>query len=444
MTVEGATVRTIDWRSVTPWNLLFRLGSLAASPTLVLLALVGVLAGSLWWTLGGIVFSIGDAKWRDSTAFAAVIEGHESPGRPISGSDTGGVAPVAEYLASPFAMLLQLRPDSGLQEFAYLIWGAFGTLAVWSLIGGALARIAVMRLGRDEHVGPIEALKFAVRRYPAFFCSALYPLGLLIPLALVGAAVGLVMRWDAGAAIVSIAWGLGLAVSFVLSVLLIGILFGWPLMIVTVAAEGTDSLDGLSRGFAYPFQRPVHYAFYLVVGGAIAVGAVWVASILAMQVGQVTWWSVSWGMGAERTVELMTEAERLGRGVTLAADDETPPRLASGTIALWERLVGAMLVAFRFACFWSLAAGIYLLLRRDVDETEFDELFSEGGDPRSLPDLDARQVAPEPKSDEGSRPTAATAPPATAPTTTDTPGAEPPRNEPPKNDAEPDEPVRDE
>ncbi len=443
MTVEGATVRTIDWRSITPWNLLFRLGSLAASPTLVLLALLGVLAGSLWWTLGGIVFSIGDSKWRDSTAFAAVIEWHESPGRPVSAPDIGGVAPVAEYLASPFAMLLQLRADSGLQEFAYLIWGAFGTLAVWSLIGGALARIAVMRLGRDEHVGPIEALKFAVRRYPAFFCSALYPLGLLIPLALVGAAVGLVMRWDAGAAIVSIAWGLGLAVSFVLSVLLIGILFGWPLMIVTVAAEGTDSLDGLSRGFAYPFQRPVHYAFYLVVGGAIAIGAVWVASILAMQVGQVTWWSVSWGMGAERTLELMTEAEQVGRGMSVTSDDETPPRLASATIALWERLVGAMLVAFRFACFWSLAAGIYLLLRRDVDETEFDELFSEGGDPRSLPDLDSQQLAPEPKSDPASRPTE---PPAAAQSVpgSEPPREEPPKSEPPKNDAEPDEPVRDE
>ena len=50
-----------------------------------------------------------------------------------------------------------------------------------------------------------------------------------------------------------------------MALLLLGLLFGWPLMWGTISTEGTDSFDALSRSYAYLFQRPLHYLFYALV-----------------------------------------------------------------------------------------------------------------------------------------------------------------------------------
>ena len=50
-----------------------------------------------------------------------------------------------------------------------------------------------------------------------------------------------------------------------MALLLLGLAFGWPLMWATISTEGTDSFDALSRSYAYVFQRPLRYLFYVVV-----------------------------------------------------------------------------------------------------------------------------------------------------------------------------------
>ncbi len=40
-------------------------------------------------------------------------------------------------------------------------------------------------------------------------------------------------------------------------------------------------------------------------------------------------------------------------------------------------LVRSIAAGFGYSLFWCLAAAVYLLLRRDVDETELDEVFVE-------------------------------------------------------------------
>ena len=40
-----------------------------------------------------------------------------------------------------------------------------------------------------------------------------------------------------------------------------------------------------------------------------------------------------------------------------------------------EGLVGVVASAYAYSYFWCASAGIYLLLRKSVDQTEFDEVF---------------------------------------------------------------------
>jgi hypothetical protein len=44
-------------------------------------------------------------------------------------------------------------------------------------------------------------------------------------------------------------------------------------------------------------------------------------------------------------------------------------------LGFWLSFLKSVAVAFLFAHFWCMATAIYLLLRRDVDETELDEVY---------------------------------------------------------------------
>jgi hypothetical protein len=46
-------------------------------------------------------------------------------------------------------------------------------------------------------------------------------------------------------------------------------------------------------------------------------------------------------------------------------------------LGFWSRVVGAIVGSFGWGYFWSIATAAYLLLRRDVDGTELDEVVVE-------------------------------------------------------------------
>src|SRR4029079_17405138 len=71
--------------------------------------------------------------------------------------------------------------------------------------------------------------------------------------------------------VVSILFVLALVVGFVITLVALGTVGGFNLMYPTVAVEGSDSFDAISRSFSYVFARPWRMLFYTAV--AIAYGA---------------------------------------------------------------------------------------------------------------------------------------------------------------------------
>ena len=108
------------------------------------------------------------------------------------------------------------------------------------------------------------------------------------------------MRANFGLLLGGLLWPLVLVAGLLMTLLLLGLLFGWPLMWATISAEGTDSFDALSRSYAYVFQRPLHYLFYVVVAGFVGwLGWLLVANFAA----GVIWmsdWAAGWGAGGDR------------------------------------------------------------------------------------------------------------------------------------------------
>ncbi len=230
--------------------------------------------------------------------------------------------------------------------------------AIWAFFGGAISRIAAVQLAAGEHVGLGGALRYACRKWPAYFAAPLLPVGGVLLAALPVAVLGIIMR-VVGLWLGIFLWPLVLVLGLLMALLLLGLLFGWPLMWATISTEGTDSFDALSRSYAYTFQRPLHYLFYAVVAGLIG----WLGWLLVRNFAAgVVWmgyWSVGWGCGSDKLDELLVS----GAGVSVQA------------IHFWAGCVKLLAVGYLFSYFWTAAAAIYLLLRRDVDATETDEVF---------------------------------------------------------------------
>jgi hypothetical protein len=269
------------------------------------------------------------------------------------------------------------------QAFGLLLAGIW-TVAVWAWCGGAITRSAALQLalGRPDHLG--KTMRFAAKKWRSFFTAPLVPLGGAILVAVPIAIVGLLLRTNLTTLLAALLWPLLLIGGFLIALLLLGLIFGWPLLWANLGTEGIDAFDAVSRMYNYVFQRPLHYLFYvLVAGGLGCLGwvVVWyfVGGVLA-----ATDWAVSWGAGADN-VNLLTTGTREGFVPTVG-------NLGAGLIWFWCQGVRLLGMGFLISYFWTASAAIYSLLRRSVDGTTLDEVAPEEEDaeePAPLPPVRA-------------------------------------------------------
>ncbi|HYW79155.1 MAG TPA: hypothetical protein VE890_06230, partial [Thermoguttaceae bacterium] len=235
----------------------------------------------------------------------------------------------------------------------------------WAFFGGAITRIAAVELASDERVGWGASIRYAGSKWLAYFSAPLLPVLGIVLAAIPGLLLGWLLRMNFGVLVVALAWPVLLILGLLMAILALGLVFGWPLMWGTISAEGKDSFDALSRSYAYVFQRPLHYLFYAVVVALLGTLGWLLVSNFAMAVIDLSWWAVNWGGGAERAMWIHQGNEGLGAiggaGATL--------------IRFWNGCVGLLAVGFLFGYFWTASTAIYFLLRRDVDDTEMDEVF---------------------------------------------------------------------
>ncbi len=392
MPEERGVLREIAWREVFPWISIVRCARLAFSPRLLALAALGLFATVLGWRW------IGDL-YPDSPATTPWIQADQAwPWETQLGSlpplTFNGLNPIlnpvletGRRLSDPFVRMF--TPGITFWPFTYCLLCALWELAVWALVAGAIARIVALALSRESRVGIVQGLKFGAMKWPQFFLAALLPLLAVIVLSFcVGIVFGLIMRADFGVLIMSFFWPLLLVASLIMAILLLGLLFGWPLMWPTIAAEGTDSFDALSRSYSYTFQRPLHYLFYAIVAGVIGLLAAHVVAYFVAETNQLAVWSASWGSRSERMEEIksavppplppVTAAPTMPP-TTAAAEEQASWSLRTGhdILGFWTGCVALFGTAYLYSYFWSAATAIYFLLRQSVDGTEPDEVAVE-------------------------------------------------------------------
>ncbi len=281
------------------------------------------------------------------------------------------------------------------------------TVATWALFGGAITRIAAVQAARGEKIGMFEALRFTTRRYTSYLLGPIFPLiclaGLLILMVLFGFVFMIPLLGDLLAGLL---WGGLLIFGLVMAIVLVG-LVSWPLMAATVSAEGTDSWEAVSRSYSYLYQRPWHYIWYSLV--AIAYGAVLVFFVGFM--GSLTAYLSKWGVAQTPWIQkadrdpaflFVFAPESFGwrpllmqgatvNGADVVQDGHVLPNryqeyvgtfrwynyIGAGLMAVWLALLFLLILGFGYSYFWSAGTLIYLLMRKNVDAAELDEVYLE-------------------------------------------------------------------
>ncbi|UCD27381.1 MAG: hypothetical protein JSV03_09640 [Planctomycetota bacterium] len=309
---------------------------------------------------------------------------HRITAQPGTRNLTGiGVVPCLMLMARGEQWMMMEHP-------LYFLLFAVVTLVIWSLIGGAICRIAALHFTRDERISCKEALGFASRRFVGFFTAPLIPIGLIIFIGLVLTFGGLVSAIPYfGEILAGVAMGLALIGGFLMTLVIIGLLAGGSLLWPTIAVEGSDSFDAMSRSCSYIYSKPWRSGFYALVAmvyGSICYMFVRFFTFIMLK---GTRFFVDIGMGA---------TDRPGTGIAGATKLDTlwpqptfgnfrPPTASLGMegwdpagcflIGIWLLIVVGLMVAFLISFYFSGSTIIYFLLRREVDATDIEDVYLE-------------------------------------------------------------------
>ncbi len=270
----------------------------------------------------------------------------------------------------------------------------FGLLAIWSLSGGAITRVASLDYAKGSSIGYRDSLKYSARKFWSYYWAPVAPiLGALFFVLLNGLA-GLLGKIKFLELLVVLGFPIILLFSFLaLFVVIIGVIGCW-LMIPTISADGSDAFDSMSRAYSYVLSQPLKYFIYLASAVAFGVFAVAIASTATGLLVKTSFATVGMGMG-QKFQTIMAAINGIIQPAGLAANYNISMQiklalsgLPSTTMTVDILGLLAYLLLLNLIV-WSIAAAyvgsaqtvLYLLMRKEVDGTEVADVYVEEIEP---------------------------------------------------------------
>jgi hypothetical protein len=204
----------------------------------------------------------------------------------------------------------------------------------------------------------LAVFRFVVRHLLGLIGAPLIPFVAVAVLALLCAAFG-TLYWipkGLGSTVAGLLFILPLVACAVMAVLLAGLALAWPLMHASVATEGEDAFDALSRSYSYLNQRLVSY-----IGMA---ALAWLFGILGVVLIDLLTWLIihlaAWGISFSAPHNVIV-------GLRDPSTSESLGSLGRVSHRFWLGILGLLAHGWIYSYFWTASTLMYLFLRRDVD-----------------------------------------------------------------------------
>ena len=284
-------------------------------------------------------------------------------------------------------------------------------LAVISISGGAVCRIAALQFARGEKPGMAEALRFSTKRFMNFFAAPLAPIGIIIFIGLFIFLLGLAGNIPrAGELIIGLSMPMILFAGALVAVIVIGAVAGLNLMFPAVAYDGSDCFDAISRSFSYVYARPWRMVAYTAIAAVYGSFCYAFVRIFAFLLLWITRWLLQLGLWAD------TGSKEVNKLVAIWPKPElrylvrfSPPAQANWTewaaaflVYLSLLVIVGLVVSFIISFYLSANTIIYSLMRNKVDNTAFEDIYMEFEEAEVEPtdaELLPREEPPSPESE---------------------------------------------
>jgi len=264
-------------------------------------------------------------------------------------------------------------------HFLYCIIFVLMKLAVISVAGGAICRIAALQSAQDEKPGLGEALRFSTKKFLSFFTAPLVPIGIIIFIGVFIYLLGLIGNIPrVGELIMGICMLLALIAGAVIAVVLIGAVAGFSLMFPAVAYDGSDCFDAISRAFSYIYSRPWRMGFYTAIAAIYGAICYVFVRFFAFLLLIVPYKVLSIGIFKNAKLERIWAKPEFSDliGPNAEVSIHWSESLAGFLVYLAVLAVIGLLVSFVISFYFSANTIIYSLMRNRVDNTALEEIYT--------------------------------------------------------------------
>jgi len=289
-------------------------------------------------------------------------------------------------------------------ECVGLLFYLIGLLAIWSLIGGGITRIAAVELAKDERIELGEATNYSASKFWSYFWSPLVPILGVIFFAFWVWLFALPGRipWHVGEIwilLCSLGLPLALLAGFLIVLIVIGGVTGLILMFPTISTEGTDAFDAISRAYSYVYSKPWRYIWYCLVALAYGIAVVGFVMVFACYMTSWTLATAQLGAGEAAFGGIRTFALQTLLGNKEVVQPEGIQHASGAIVFLWVFIVAALAYGFAVSYACTASTIIYFLMRKAVDGTEMTEVYVEEEEEEALPTHEPQEeeAKPEPK-----------------------------------------------
>ena len=277
-------------------------------------------------------------------------------------------------------------------EYAVLVVLVMGLLIIWSVFAAAITRLAALEFARGEKAGLKDSFSFVMKKFWSYFWSPLTPvLGVLFFIAC-NVAGGLVGKIEyAGEIAVAVGFPLAILSGFLIVFLGIVGIIGFILMFPAISSEGSDAFDAISRAYSYVLSRPLHFLSLLITIIVCGTILTFVAGYGACLVMKTSYFTVGLGMGDKLNEIRDFIAGMSGAGDTITSLNPMSMRIAALLLMLYVVLIKMTVGSIVIAFVGSASTIAYLIMRKDVDDTEMSDVYVEEDEE----DVAADEAAPE-------------------------------------------------
>ena len=277
-------------------------------------------------------------------------------------------------------------------EYVVLIVLVLGLMIIWSVFAGAITRLAALEFARGEKTGLKDSLSFVMKKFWSYFWSPLTPvLGVLFFIAC-NVAGGLLGKIEyAGEIAVAVGFPLAILSGFLIVFLGIVGIIGFILMFPAISSEGSDAFDAISRAYSYVLSRPLHFLSLLITIIVCGTILTFVAGYGACLVMKTSYFTVGLGMGDKLNEIRDFIAGMSGAGDTITSLNPMSMRIAALLLMLYVVLIKMTVGSIVIAFVGSASTIAYLIMRKDVDDTEMSDVYVEEDEE----DVAVDEAAPE-------------------------------------------------